>query len=60
MNEQSIEFHIAARDCFGTLATTLDLLKQAIEERGYQPEDADLLHRITADLLYLRAHHTVQ
>jgi hypothetical protein len=33
MNEESIEFHIAANDHFGTLATLLDSLRQAIEER---------------------------
>lgn len=60
MNEKSIEFHIAANDYFGTLATTLDLLRQAIEDRGYQAEDADLLGRITAALLYLQANHTIQ
>ncbi|MGC1685751.1 MAG: hypothetical protein WA734_09045 [Candidatus Acidiferrales bacterium] len=60
MNDEGIEFHIEANDYFGTLATTLDLLRQAIEERGYQPEDADLLRRITADLLSLQANHTIQ
>jgi hypothetical protein len=60
MNEQSIEFHIAVNDYFGTLATTLDLLRQAIEDRGYQAEDAELLDRQTADLLYLQAHCTIQ
>ena len=60
MNEKSIEFHIAANDYFGTLATTLDLLRQAIEERGYEAEDAELLRRITDDLLYLQANHTIQ
>lgn len=59
MNEESIEFHIAANDYFETLATTLDLLRQAIEERGYRAEDADLLRRITDDLLYLQANHTI-
>jgi len=46
-------------DYFGTLATTLDLLRQAIEERGYRAEDADLLRRITDDLLYLQANHAI-
>ncbi|MGC1684871.1 MAG: hypothetical protein WA734_04575 [Candidatus Acidiferrales bacterium] len=60
MNEENIEFHIEENDYFGTLATTLDLLTQAIEERGYRPEDADLLRRITDGLLYLQSHHTIQ
>jgi len=60
MNQEEIEFHIKANDYFGTLATTLDLLRQAIEERGYRPEDADLLRRITAALLYLQANHIIQ
>jgi hypothetical protein len=55
MNKESIEFHIANNDYFGTLATTLDLLRQAIEDRGYRAEDAELLRRITDDLLYLQA-----
>ena len=59
MNENSIEFHIAANDYFGTLATTLDLLRQTIEDRGYRAEDAELLCRITDDLLYLQARHTI-
>ena len=60
MDEHNIEFHIAENDYFGTLATTLDLLRQVIEERGYQTEDADLLRRIIDDLLYLQANHTIQ
>lgn len=36
MNENSIEFHIAANDYFGTLATTLDLSRQAIEDETRQ------------------------
>jgi hypothetical protein len=60
MNDISIEFHIAANDYFGTLATTLDSLRQAIEERGYRTEDAEVLRRITDDLMYLQAHHTIQ
>jgi hypothetical protein len=60
MNEEEIEFHIEENDYFGTLATTLDLFTQAIEERGYRPEDADLLRRITDGLLYLQANHTIQ
>jgi hypothetical protein len=60
MDANSIEFHIAANDYFGTLATTLDLLRQAIEERGYEAEDAELLGRIIADVLYLQANHTIQ
>jgi len=60
MNEKNVEFHIAANEYFGTLATTLDLLRQAVEERGYRAEHAELLQRITDDLLYLQANHTIQ
>ena len=60
MNQEEIEFHIKANDYFGTLATTLDLLRQALEERGFQAGDADLLRRITAALLYLQARHTIR
>lgn len=60
MSEENVEFHIAANDYFGTLATTLDLLRQAIEERGYRREDAELLRILRDDLLYLQANHTIQ
>ena len=60
MNEKSINFHIAANDYFGTLATTLDLLRQAIEERGCQAKDADFLRWMTDDLKYLQNNHTIQ
>jgi hypothetical protein len=60
MNEQSIEFHIAANDYFGTLATILDLLRQEIEVRGCRAEDGELLHTLTDELLYLQANHTIQ
>ena len=60
MSEENIEFRIAANDYFGTLATTLDLLRQAIEERGYRREDAELLRILRDDLLYLQTHHTIQ
>lgn len=59
-DETNIEFHIANKDYFGTLATTLDLLRQSIEDRGFEAGDADLLRRITASLLYLQANHTIQ
>jgi len=34
MNDKSIELHIAANDYFGTLATTLDLLRDFAESFG--------------------------
>jgi hypothetical protein len=49
MNEKSIEFHIAANDYFGTLATTLDLLRQPIEGREYRAEDAELLQKLATE-----------
>ena len=55
MNEKHIEFQIASNDYFGTLATTLDLLRQAIDERGYRREDAELLRILRDALLYLQA-----
>ncbi|MGC1686237.1 MAG: hypothetical protein WA734_11505, partial [Candidatus Acidiferrales bacterium] len=60
MAEKNIEFHIAANDYFGTLATTLDLLRQAIAERGCRAEDAELLRRLKEDLLFLQTNHTIQ
>ena len=52
MDNSNIEFHIAANDYFGTLATTLDLSRQATEQRGYRAEDAELLQELTDELLY--------
>ena len=37
MDETSLQFHIEANDYFGTLATVLDLVRQDLARRGYNP-----------------------
>jgi hypothetical protein len=36
MNEKSLQFHIEQDDCFGTLATVLDLVSQDLRKKGQQ------------------------
>ena len=36
MNKKNLQFHIISDDYFGTLATTIDLLRQAIVKGGVQ------------------------
>jgi hypothetical protein len=59
MSKKRIQFHIASNDYFGTLATTLDLLRQTIKKRGYTQEDEKLLERLTHELLFLQAHYNI-
>ena len=60
MDREKVEFHIAAGDYFGTLATTLDLLRRALEKDGLQETHIELLERLTADLVYLQQNHTLR
>jgi hypothetical protein len=59
MNKKSIQFHIASNDYFGTLATTIDLLRQAAMKRGFKRSDAKALERLRDELLYLQAHYSI-
>ncbi len=59
METERIEFHIASHDYFGTLATILDLLRQDMKARGYSEKDAQLLERLTDELLYVQANHII-
>jgi len=60
MSKKRIQFHIASDDYFGTLATTIDLLRQSIRKRGYTRRDGKLLERLTEELLYLQAHYIIR
>jgi hypothetical protein len=40
MNEASLQFHIKENDYFGTLAIVLDLVRQDLDRRGYNPDAA--------------------
>ena len=60
MNKEEVEFHITVGDYFGTLATTLDLLRQVLEKQGLHQEQAELLQRLSAELLYLQENHGVE
>ena len=58
MDKQSLEFHIRSDDYFGTLATTLDLLRQRIEGCETKTTD-DLLARLRDELLYLQHKYKI-
>jgi hypothetical protein len=57
--KESIQVHIASNDYFGTLATTIDLLRQAVMKRGFKRRDAKTLERLRDELLYLQAHYSI-
>jgi hypothetical protein len=60
MNRKRIQFHIISDDYFGTLATTIDLLRQAIVKGGVTRRDAKVLEQLRDELLYLQAHYTIR
>jgi ACT domain-containing protein len=56
---KSLEFHIANDDCFGTLATVLDLLRQELEA-GKKIEDCPIsLKKMTDELMYLQYNYKI-
>jgi len=59
MNKASLQFHIEKNDFFGTLATVLDLLRQDLDRRGYNPH-ALTLSRLRDDLVYLQRSHRIE
>ncbi len=59
MNETSLQFHIEKSDYFGTLATVLDLVRQDLDRRGYNPH-AGALSRLRDDLVYLQARYLIR
>ena len=56
MNEAGLKFHIEANDCFGTLATVVDLVAQSLRKQGTAREIA-ALGRVRDQLLYLQQHY---
>jgi len=60
MKKQRLQFHIQANDYFGTIATVLDLLRQALEKRTTRPQHVRLLARLTKQLLYLQQNFMIQ
>jgi hypothetical protein len=45
MNEEaSLQFHIEENDCFGTLATVLDLVSQDLQKKGHRSNAETLVH----------------
>jgi hypothetical protein len=59
MTERSLQFHIEKNDYFGTLATVLDLVRQDLDRRGYNPH-AGTLSRLRDDLIYLQRSHRIE
>jgi hypothetical protein len=59
MNENGLQFHIGADDYFGTLATVLDLLRQEMEKRGRRKHHAQVLTRMTEELVYLQRNFRI-
>jgi hypothetical protein len=53
MNEESLQFHIQQNDCFGTLATVVDLVAQSLPKHGRSRESAALA-RVRDQLMYLQ------
>jgi hypothetical protein len=50
---KSLQFHIQQNDCFGTLATVVDLVAQSLRKQGTSREIA-ALGRVRDQLMYLQ------
>ena len=60
MNEEvSLQFHIENNDCFGTLATVLDLVSQDLRKKGHH-SDAETLGRLRDRLMYLQQGYRIE
>ena len=59
MNEESLQFHIQANDCFGTLATVVDLVAQSLRKQGTAREIA-ALGRVRDQLMYLQRRYRIE
>ena len=53
MDEESLQFHIEQNDCFGTLATVVDLVSQSLQKQG-TPREVETLRRVRDELMYLQ------
>jgi len=59
MNEASLQFHIEQNDCFGTIATVLDLVSEELQKKGQQ-RNAETLRRLRDSLVYLQRSHRIE
>ena len=60
MNEEaSLQFHIEENDCFGTLATVLDLVSQDLRKKGHH-RNAETLGRLRDRLMYLQQGYRIE
>jgi hypothetical protein len=59
MTEESLQFHIEQNDCFGTLATVLDLVSQDLRRKGNRSH-AMRLRRLRDGLMYLQKGYRIE
>jgi len=59
MTKRSLKFHIKQNDCFGTLATVLDLVRQDLRRKGDRGNATTLL-RLRDNLVYLQRSHRIE
>ena len=59
MPQPSLEFHIQENDYFGTLATVLDQVAQALEKEK-QRRHAATLQRLRDDLTHLQSNYRIE
>jgi hypothetical protein len=60
MNEEaSLQFHIEENDCFGTLATVLDLVSQDLQKKGHR-SNAETLGRMRDRLMHLQQGYRIE
>ena len=59
MKEASLQFHIEQNDCFGTLATVLDLVSQDLRKKGHR-SNAGMLGRLRDRLMYLQQGYRIE
>ena len=59
MDEASLQFHIEKNDCFGTLATVLDLVSQDLRRKGHN-NNAEMLDRQRDRLMYLQERYRIE
>src|SRR5437667_11409693 len=60
MNEEaSLQFHIEENDCFGTLATVLDLVSQDLQKKGHR-SNAETLGRVRDRLMHLQQGYRIE
>jgi len=59
MNDKSLQFHIEQNECFGTLATVLDLVSQDLQRKGHS-SNAEMLGRVRDQLMYLQQGYRIE